>query len=138
MRYDSGRIVQVKIGKFCSTPDCDGFVYDQEVARNQGKPDCHQLKTSVTLHIDQMMRIETSEPGAMLWKEDRLPGVKKETKPTLRGKWKSVFSGRHMDNVQKETHGRKGRSGQTSSKGSGSKQESYVDKSEIPCRFNFC
>ena len=28
----------------------------------------------------------------------------KETKPTSRGKWESVFSGRHMDNVPKETH----------------------------------
>ena len=24
--------------------------------------------------------------------------------PTFRGKWKSVFSGRHTDNVPKETH----------------------------------
>ena len=40
----------------------------------------------------------------MLWKEDQLPRVKKETKPTLRGKWDSVFSGQHTDNVRKETH----------------------------------
>ena len=39
----------------------------------------------------------------MLWNEDQSPRVKEETKPTLRGKWKSVFSGRHMDNVPKET-----------------------------------
>ena len=30
LRYDPGRIVQVKIEKFRSTPDCDGFVYDQK------------------------------------------------------------------------------------------------------------
>ena len=29
---------------------------------------------------------------------------KKERKPTLRGKWESVFSGRHMDSVPKEAH----------------------------------
>ena len=110
----------------------------KKVARNQGKPDCHQLKTSVTLHTDQIMRTRNFRFGKMLWKEDQLPRVKKETEPMLRGKWKSVFCGRHMDNVPKETHGRKGRSGQTSSKGSGSKQESSVDKCEIPCRFNFC
>ena len=27
-----------------------------------------------------------------------------ERKPTLRGKWESVFSGRPMDNVPEETH----------------------------------
>ena len=40
----------------------------------------------------------------MLWNEDQLPRVKKETKPTLRGKWESVFSGKHMANVPQETH----------------------------------
>ena len=40
----------------------------------------------------------------MLWNDDQLPRVKKETKPTLKGKWESVFSGKHMDNVPKETH----------------------------------
>ena len=39
----------------------------------------------------------------MLWNEDQLPRVKKETKPTLRGKWESVFSGRHMASVPQET-----------------------------------
>ena len=40
---------------------------------------------------------------AMLWNEDQLPRVRKETKPTLRGKWESVLSGRLMDNVSKQT-----------------------------------
>ena len=40
----------------------------------------------------------------MLWNEDQSPRVKKERKPTLRGKWESVFSGRHMNNVPQETH----------------------------------
>ena len=35
---------------------------------------------------------------------DQSPRVKKERKPAFRGKWESVFSGRHMDNVPKETH----------------------------------
>ena len=33
--------------------------------------------------------IEISESEMMLWNEDQLPRVKKETKPTLRGKWES-------------------------------------------------
>ena len=32
----------------------------------------------------------------MLWKEDQSPRVNKERKPTLRGKWDSVFSGTHI------------------------------------------
>ena len=32
------------------------------------------------------------------------PRVKKERKPALKGKYESVFSGRHMDSVPKETH----------------------------------
>ena len=40
----------------------------------------------------------------MLWNEDQSPRVKKERKPTLRGKWESGFSGRHTDNVPKEAH----------------------------------
>ena len=38
----------------------------------------------------------------MLWNEDQLPTFKKE-KPTWKGKWKSVFSEKHKDNVLKET-----------------------------------
>ena len=85
----------------------------------------------------------------------------------LRGKWKSVFNGRHMDNVRKETHvvsvmtsktletedkvrdkkddrllmhpiRRQNRlTGQKSSQGIVSKQENSLDKNEIPCRFKF-
>ena len=40
----------------------------------------------------------------MLWNEDQPPRVKKERKRTLRGMWESVFRGRHLDNVPKETH----------------------------------
>ena len=80
-------------------------LYDQEVARNNGTPNYQQLKTAVKLHNDQMMRNRNiSESAAMLWNEDQLPRVKKERKLALRAKWESVFSGRHMDNVPKETH----------------------------------
>ena len=69
----------------------------------------------------------------MLWNEDQLPRVKKERKPTLRG----VFSGRHTDNVPKETIA-PGNSGEGQRrKGSGNKEESSLGKSEIPCRLKF-
>ena len=77
-------------------------LYDHEVARNNGDPNYQRLKTAVKLHIDQMMRTRNFRAGTMLWNEDQLPRVKEETKPTIRGKWESVFSGRHMDNVPKE------------------------------------
>ena len=70
-------------------------LYDQEVARDNGTPNCQQLNTAVKHHIYQMMRNR--------WKGCQSPRVTKETKPTWKGKWKSVFSGRHKDNVPKET-----------------------------------
>ena len=70
-------------------------LYDQETARNNGKPNYSQLKTAVELHLDQRWELETSGFGTMLWKEDQSPRVKMETKPPLWGKCESVFSGRH-------------------------------------------
>ena len=41
----------------------------------------------------------------MLWNEEQSPRVKKDRKPACREEsGVSVFSGKHMDNVQKETH----------------------------------
>ena len=40
----------------------------------------------------------------MSWNADQFLKVKKETKLALKRKWKSVSSGKHMDNVEKETH----------------------------------
>ena len=39
----------------------------------------------------------------ILWKEEQLPRVVKERKPTLRGKWENAISGLQMDSVRKET-----------------------------------
>ena len=69
-------------------------LYDQETVRNNGQTSYSRFKTSVKLHIDQLMSTRNFKS----------PRVKKERKPTLRGKWESVFIGRHMDNVRKETH----------------------------------
>ena len=57
-----------------------------------------------TSYWSRWWELETSGSGAMLWKGDHSPRVQKDRKPTLRGKWESVFSGRHMDNVPKQTH----------------------------------
>ena len=64
-------------------------LHDQETVRDNGQTIYLQLKTSAKLHIDQMMRTRNFR-------------VRNEV--DVRGKWESVFSRRHMDNVHKETH----------------------------------
>ena len=133
-------------------------LYDQEVARNNGTPNDQQLKTSMKIHNDQMMRNRNFRVRADVVNEDQLPRVKKDTMPALRGKWESVLSGKHMDNVPKEIlvvsvmtskTGNKGkgerRKGRSSSPASHSKaiqtdgeEHKSSHKSEISCRVKFC
>ena len=79
-------------------------LYDLETVRSNGQTSYLRLKTSVKLHTDQTMRTRNFRVRRELWKEDQSPRINKERNPTLRGKWKSVFSGMHMDNVPKESH----------------------------------
>ena len=79
-------------------------LYGQETVRNNGETSYLRSKTSVKLHIDQMMRTRNFRVRNDVVREEQSQRVKKQRKPTLRGKWWSVFSGRHMDNVRKETH----------------------------------
>ena len=58
-----------------------------------------QLNTAVKLLFDQMMRNRNFKAGNDAVKEVQSPRVKKETKALLRGKWDSVFSGKHTDKV---------------------------------------
>ena len=74
-------------------------LYDQEVARNNGTPDYQQLKTAVKLHNDLMMRIRNFMVRNDLVERGSITKSQKGNK----GKWESVFSGKHMDNVPKET-----------------------------------
>ena len=79
-------------------------LYDQETVRNNGQPNYSLLKTAVKLHSDQTRRTRNFRVWNDVVERDQSPRVKKERKPTLRGKCESVFSGRHMDNVPEETH----------------------------------
>ena len=136
-------------------------LYDQETVRNKGLTSYLRLKTSVKLHIGQMMRTrsvrvrnEVVERGSV-------------TKSQKRGKRESVLSGRHMDNVPKETDVvsvmtnkyketctvvrdekerpsspapnskvKNGEGREKSSKTTGNREKSSLDKRrEIPCRF---
>ena len=78
-------------------------LYDQEVARNNLTPNYQQdsCKTSYWSD-DENSKLQSLE--RCCGKESSHQESKKEGKLTLRGKWESVFSGRHMDNVPKETH----------------------------------
>ena len=77
--------------------------YDQEVARNNGTPNYQQLKTAVKFHIDPMMRNRNFRAQNDVMERGQLPRVEKETKHASKGKWESVFSGKHTDNVPVET-----------------------------------
>ena len=62
-------------------------LYDQETARNKGKPNYSQLKTVVKLHIDQMMRTRNFRVrNDVVERGFSHQESKKERKPTLRGK----------------------------------------------------
>ena len=83
-----------------------------------------------------------------MWKEEQSPRVQQERRPTLKGKWESVFSGRHTDNVAKETivlsrapdsKATTDDAGQKSSKTSRKGEGSSSDKrSEIQCQYKNC
>ena len=76
-------------------------LYDQETVRNNGQTSCLRLKTSVKLHIDQMMRTRNFR----VWSEVVERGsVSQKGKKAYVERKVGVFSGRHIDNVRKETH----------------------------------
>ena len=80
-------------------------LYEQENCRNNEQTSYSRWKTSVKLHIDQMMRTRNFRARSEVVERGSVPkSQKKERKHTLSGKWDSVFSGRHTDTVPKETH----------------------------------
>ena len=125
------------------------FVSDQEVARNQRKPN-YLLKTSVKLHLHQMMKtrnirvrsdvvergsVTKSQKGNRAYVERKVRGCfqwKAHGQCSKGDSWTKrtiVFS---CIPKSKETDGE----GQKSSQGSGSNRN--VDESETPCRLKLC
>ena len=79
-------------------------LYDQEVARNNGTPNYQLLKTAVKLHIDQMNRNRNFKARNHAVERGSVTKSQKGNKGYVEtGKWESVFSGKHTDNVPKET-----------------------------------
>ena len=74
-------------------------LFDQETVRNNGQTSYSRLKTSVKVHIDQMMRTRNFRVRNEVVKEEQSPRVQKERRPALKEKCESVFSGKLMDNV---------------------------------------
>ena len=79
-------------------------LYDQGVARNNGRPNYQQQQSAVKLHIDQMMRNRNFKARNDVVERR---SVTKSHKGKQGLRWEeggSVFSGKHMDNVPKDTH----------------------------------
>ena len=92
-----------KITEFCSTSDSYGLVWPRSCSK-QWNTELSAIKNcseTSQWSDDEKSKLQSQK---MLWSEDHLPCVKKETNPALRGRWESVFSGKHTDNVPKETH----------------------------------
>ena len=134
-------------------------LYDQETTRNNVQTSCLRLKTSVKLHIHQMM-LETSESEAKLWKETKSSKGKKayvERKVGECFQWKAHGQCSKGDSCSfihelasqtKRTIVRSrnifesqdwGRGTKKFSKESGHREESSSDKrGNIPCRYRHC
>ena len=78
-------------------------LHDHEVAWNDGTPDYQQLKTAAKLHIDHMMRNRNFRARNDVVERGSVTRSQKWEKKPRKRKWASVFSGRHKDNVPKET-----------------------------------
>ena len=75
---------------------------DQETVRNNGQTNYLLMRTSVKLHIDQMKRTRNIRDRNDLVERGSVTQSRKRRKAYAA--WKvSFFSGRHMDNVPKET-----------------------------------
>ena len=68
LRYDPGRIVQIKVTEFCSASDCVGFVW----SRN-----CSKQRKAELFTIDDSCKTSYSKlQGLERWNEDHSPRVK--------------------------------------------------------------
>ena len=70
-RCDLGRIVQVKKLQDSSQHQTVLALYDQENVRNNGQPSYSRFKTSVRLHIGQMMRTRSFRVRRKLSREEQ-------------------------------------------------------------------
>ena len=79
-------------------------LYDQETARDNGHTSYVRLKTSVKLHIDQMMTTRNFSLERSCGERSSHQESKRKESLRREESGRVSFSGRHMDNVPKETH----------------------------------
>ena len=80
-------------------------LYHQETVRNNGQTSYLRQKRSVKLHIDQTMTTrKLQSPERSCGKRSSHQESNRNESPRREESRESVSSGRHMDNVQKETH----------------------------------
>ena len=84
--------------------DCLGFVRPRNCSKQWTDKLFFDWKRLWHFILIGWGELKTSESGTKLWREEQSPIVEKERKPTLRGKWLSVFSGSHMDKVRNFSH----------------------------------
>ena len=163
-RPDAGRIVQIKITEFRSTSDCDDIVWSGSCSKHWHTELSTVEKLQRNFILIRCWEIGIWKPGTMLWNGVQSPRVKKETKPMLKGKWKSVFSGKHIGQCSNgdpcsfshdpllasgkrgSSQGRQGRSSSLASHGKSKqtdgkksdKEESSDKRSQILCRYVHC
>ena len=97
-----GRFFQLKIEGFCSTSDCDGIVRSRNGA-NQGA-ELSQIKDSCKTSKwsdDDNSKLQSPERCCGKWSSHQESKRKENLRREESG---SVFCGKDMDNVEKETH----------------------------------
>ena len=102
-RCDPERTVQVKI-TWSAQRQTVLALYDQETVRNNGQTRCLRLKTSVKLHIDQMMITRTFRVGNEIVERGSVTKSSKGKKACVERKVGECFQWEHMENVPKDTH----------------------------------
>ena len=99
---DPERIIQVKITEFCSTSDCDDFVWSRSCSKWWDTELSAIENCSKTSHWSDDEKSKLQGPERCCGTRISYQESTREKKPRKR-KWESVFSGRHKDNVPKET-----------------------------------
>ena len=102
-RCDPERTAQVKI-TWSAQRQTVLALYDQETVRNNGQTRCLRLKTSVKLHIDQMIVTRTFRVGNEIVERGSVTKSSKGKKACVERKVGECFQWKHMENVPKDTH----------------------------------
>ena len=74
-------------------------MYEQDIIRNNEKPNYSKLKIVVRRHIDQQVRIRNVRARNEIVERGAVSKRPKGKKPSSRGKWENAISRKQLDNV---------------------------------------